>query len=188
MTRTPSARFPILGVILILLGAGLLMERLGYLHMGWGLLIAGGLMLLGIGIVFRALPRQGGGGVFGGTLLFLYGTLFLLSELRLVSQHGAVFLPATLLILGISFVMIFITDTREWGVLIPGGIFLFLAAAFMLANVDLLQAELVLHIVRVYWPVVLILIGLSLVLRRREHRMKMPAAAPLETPPPPPAE
>lgn len=186
MTRSPSARFPILGLILILLGAGLLMERFGYLHMGWGLLISGGLMILGLGLVIRALQHEGGGKIFGGTLLFLYGALFLLSELGLVSNHGAVFLPATLLILGISFVMIFVVDTREWGVLIPGGIFLFLGSAFMLANVDLLQAEAVMNVVRVYWPVLLILIGVSLVFRRRARRIEIHSAAPVEPPSQPP--
>ncbi len=166
MTKYKQVRFPILGIILVLIGTGLLLDRLGYVHFGWEKIIACGLMVYGAGLTLRAFFVEERGKVFFGTAAFLFGVLIFLSSLDLIVSSPHLFLPASLIIIGLSFIMIFVQDTKEWGVLIPGILLSGIGSVYIFVKLGHLGFYMITRIVEVYWPLLLIAIGLSLLLRR----------------------
>ncbi len=161
------ARFPIVGFLLILVGAALLLEKLDVMEFGWTRILWGAVSLLGATIVIRAFISDGRGKIFWGTILFLYGLLFLLRSLRLVEDDFEVFMPASVTILGFAFLMLFVFEPKDWHLLIPSFILLAFGGAFMLTEVGLIRRWELWESVGTWWPIILILVGLSLLFRRR---------------------
>ena len=62
--------------------------------------------------------------------------------------------------------MIFVQDTKEWGVLIPGILLSGIGSVYIFVKLGHLGFYMITRIVEVYWPLLLIAIGLSLLLRR----------------------
>ena len=160
-------RFPIFGLILLLVGIALLLERLDILAFGWGRILWSAVTLLGAGVVIRAFLDNSRGKVFWGTVLFLYGLLFLLRSLRLVENHWELFMPATMAILGFAFFMLFVFDPKDWHLLIPSVVLLAFGGAFMLSEAGYVRRWEMWDTVGRWWPVILILVGFSLILRRK---------------------
>lgn len=167
MKRQKTLRFPFFGIALILLGTGLLLDRLGYLNFGWDKIFSVGLMLFGAGLTWRAFMFDERGKVFFATMSFLFGLLLFLTSTHLVIDSPALVLPSVLLIIGFSFIMIFVLDTHEWGVLIPGIILTALGGTFMLSRLGYVQVREIIDAGEIYWPLLLILIGAGMLLRRR---------------------
>jgi hypothetical protein len=161
-------RFPVFGVILLLVGIALLLERLEILAFGWGRILWTAITLLGAGVVIRAFLENSRGKVFWGTVLFLFGLLFLLRSFRLVENQGELFLPAALTILGLAFFMLFVADPRDWHLLIPSAVLLAFGGTFMLTEVGYFHRWEVWETVGRWWPLVLILVGILLLVRRRK--------------------
>jgi hypothetical protein len=114
----------ILGTLLILLGGVLLLERLGYLH-GLSNFFWGAILLIGgafFTYVFFSDVRNSWWAVIPGfTLLGLSVDAFL----PVVSRDfgRAMFLAP----LGLSFLVVYLTDRARWWGIIPGGVLLTLA-------------------------------------------------------------
>jgi hypothetical protein len=160
------SRIPILGIILVLAGAGLLLDELHLLDFGWEKVLWLAVALLGALLTFRAFANNEQGRIFFGTVLFLFGVLFLLRSFDIVHRGAHVFWPAILVIIGMAFLMLYINNTREWALLFPAVLFVGLGAVFMLAELNYLCYWDVWDAVRQYWPVVLILIGMAMILER----------------------
>ncbi|MFZ5515684.1 MAG: LiaI-LiaF-like domain-containing protein [Candidatus Zhuqueibacterota bacterium] len=147
------------GVLLVVFGAILLVNRLTPYHFGWSEIYP--LVLLGFGVVLLSsvFAKKDKGAVFPGTILFLLGLFFFLRNFDIIDYyHISDVWPIFFIIFGLGFIAIFITKPSDWGVLIPAAIFLFLGAMFWLN----IRTELiwdVWYLVADYWPVVLILIG-----------------------------
>ena len=83
--------------------------------------------------------------------------------------RGHLIVPATFLILGISFLMMYINDVREWAYLIPSVILAGVGVVVLLADTEYLSGYEVYDILHTYWPVGLILVGIAIILRRRDR-------------------
>jgi len=161
-------RLPVFGILLLVVGVALLLEKLDVIEFGWSKILWAAVAVLGAAIVIRAFVQDGRARVFWGTILFLYGLFFLLRSLDLVEGHIAVFMPATFTILGFGFLMLFVSDTKDWHLLIPSVILLGFGGAFMLAEAGYLRRWEMWDTFRTWWPLILVLVGFSLILRRRK--------------------
>ena len=161
-------RLPVFGILLLVVGIALLLEKLDVIEFGWSKVLWAAVAVLGAAIVIRSFVQNGRGGIFWGTLLFLYGLFFLLRSLDLIESHVTVFMPASFTILGFGFLMLFVSDPKDWHLLIPSVILLGFGGAFMLAEAGYIHRWEMWDTFRTWWPLVLVLVGFSLILRRRK--------------------
>jgi hypothetical protein len=161
-------RLPVFGILLLVVGIALLLEKLDVIEFGWSRLLWAAVALLGAAIVIRAFVQDGRARIFWGTVLFLYGLLFFLRSLDLVEAHVAVFMPATFVILGFAFLMLFVSDPKDWHLLIPTVLLLGFGGAFMFAEVGFIRRWEMWDTFRTWWPLILVLVGISLVFRRKK--------------------
>jgi len=172
------------GVILIMVGTLLLLDRLGIFAFGWFRLYP--LLLLGIGLLFYGkLPRDRGA-VFPGTIFFLLGVFYVLRNYIFYRSYAFPYYfeehwPVYLIIVGLAFVAMYLFRPKDWGVLIPAGVLLFFGVMFFLNTYDYLGWH-SWRVVGRYWPVILIALGVMIVvnsLRRSEgQRAHIPGEGP----------
>ncbi|MBN2008450.1 hypothetical protein JW960_03790 [candidate division KSB1 bacterium] len=155
MTKNQRSIMP--GIILILIGAYLLLNQLDVINIYWSDVYPVVILVIGLSLVILSIRKQNHGAIFWGTIFTLIGVMFGLRNFGIMPYYYMDELwPAFLLIIGFAFVMLFVVNPRDWGVLIPGGILLFLGMIFLFRNLELYWAR---DILVTYWPLVLILIG-----------------------------
>jgi membrane-bound ClpP family serine protease len=147
------------GWILIAIGVGFLAMYLFDWEFDWSWI----LMVVGAIILGYAIFSKGHSGVFGGTFLLLLGLLFLLKHSGVLQESMEVLWPLILIILGVSFVMVFLFRPQEWGMLIPGGILLLIGLLFFLRNYHYISRRALFGVLQ-WWPLLLIIIGIRLIL------------------------
>lgn len=171
MDSTPqeqrSKGLSVLGILLIVLGVGLILNRLHVLHYGWHTILWISLAAVGLVSVIQAFITRRRGVVFWGSLLFFVSVAMVVRNLE-VLDFEAWDWPATLsLAAGLSFLMMYFYDPRRFGTLIPVILFGGYGVLYYLWWWDVIDWFNVRNYVHTYWPVLIILWGLSLILRRR---------------------
>ncbi len=160
----PSRHFSPLGLFLVLLGAGLLFVRVGVMHLRaadiwWATIGILGLTLLGTAVF----TGKRGGAFWGSVLLFLSTAVFLRKSDLLDPMPWD--WPATIaLVLGLSFLVLYFFDPRRVGLLVPAVIFGGLGTLYYLWWWDVMDWYQVRYYVQTYWPVLLILWGLGVLI------------------------
>jgi len=160
------------GIGLIVLGISMLLDRLDILGFGWHHVLWMLLAIFGLINAIEGFGKKKTGHVFGGTFLFLLGTYVLLWEIDVVELRSYWWLPATMLIVGFSLLMMFVCAPREWHLLVLSLTLIGVGAAMVLTEFGYLYRYDVVEVIRRYWPVGLIVFGLSLVLQRSFPRVK----------------
>jgi hypothetical protein len=154
------------GIVLIVLGLFMLLDRFDLIQFHFSSVIWPLMMLLGIMAVARGFNQNRRGKIFWGTTLFLYSLFFLLKSIDYFEIYGQTIFPATFLIFGIAFFMLYINNLKDWPFLIPTVLLTGIGGAFLLSEYGYLYRWDVIDVVRTYWPVILILTGLGLLFRR----------------------
>lgn len=172
------ARAQWFGIILILLGAILLLDRMNVLDLTFSQIFWPLVMLYGIWRVARGFSRNSQRRVFTGTLFFLYGLFFFIRTWDFVEFYHHTFLAATFLIFGIAFLMLYLNRLSEWIYLIPFTLLSGIGTAFLLTELGYLDRWEVWDLVRLYWPAALVLIGIAIMLRRRGGSQAQSSATP----------
>ena len=157
------------GIILVVVGAILLLDRFQVIDVDFGTVFWPLVMLFGLMGVARGFSQNRRGKIFWGTLWFLYALFFLLRSSDFVEVEGHMFFPASFLIIGIAFLMMYLNNFQDWFFLIPAGVFGGLGALFILANYDVISYWDLRESVHQYWPLALILFGFAIIMRRRNH-------------------
>jgi hypothetical protein len=153
------------GWILIAIGLFFLLQYI----LEWEFYWAAVLMVLGAVVFVHAAVTRNHRGVFPGTLLLLLGLFFLLMEVGVLEDSMEDLWPLILIILGVSFVMAFLFQPREWGHLIPGGILIVIGLLFFLWNYRFISWRTMDNIFH-WWPVILVILGVWLLSgRKRSH-------------------
>lgn len=153
------------GVVLILIGLVLLLRQLGVVDLRWRYLYPIVLLCLGILFLVSMFTKGDKGAIFPATVLLVLGLFFILRNFALFDfgfyfYEAREFWPIFPVAFGAGFVALFFFRENDWGVLLVGGILLFLGVVFFLREFgfyfwyDLLD----------YWPVILILVGLSIII------------------------
>lgn len=170
MSRRRSALIP--GFFLILLGAWLLAQNLGVPLPGWDkawpvVLVAVGLAFL---IQFFLGGREESGLVFTGLAATLLGAFFLAFTLGYIhwDQMGR-YWPVFVLIGSAAFFGQWLCRPAERGLLVPAFLALAVGGVALPITLRMVNAELAALVVK-FWPVVLILVGVVLLVSFLPHR------------------
>lgn len=166
--RERNVRFPnklvIIGVFFVLVGAVLLLWTAGSLHRFanlWPLLpLLVGLVLLYFR-VFRSGPDYY---VFLATSLMLAGVLFLLTNTAIPVELGRIW-PLFMTIIGVALLLYGLRKSGSSRVtfVVPGAAMALLSLIFLPFSLDLVTVEFA-SFVAVWWPVLLIVMGIALVM------------------------
>jgi membrane-bound ClpP family serine protease len=159
MSQTKPSLLP--GIILIIFGLLLLVHKLDIFYFDWHRTYPLVFMLIGVVLFISTVLYKHQSAAFWGTVFLLAGLFFFLRNYDFIEYYyiGEIW-PVFFIILGLAFVVLFLFKPQDWGVLIPGGIFLFLGTTFFLRNFHYWRAQ---EIIARYWPLVLILIGIGVI-------------------------
>lgn len=166
---TLKRQFSWFGAALVLFGAALLLHKLHFINVSFWNIFWGFLVLLGLSGVVQGFSKNRRGQVFWSSVGFLYGIFFLLRSIDRFDIGYDMFFPASFLIFGIAFFMMFLNNFHDWHLLIPSVFLCGIGTAFLLSELGYFYYWDVYDAVHRYWPVVIIAIGLALMLRRRPH-------------------
>jgi hypothetical protein len=172
IVQKPNRGVSIVGIVLIVFGVGLFLRRLEVLHYRWGVLFWAALAIAGFAAVVQAFISKRRGVVFWGSLLFFVSVSAVLSKLSLFG-YAPWDVPAIgSLALGFSFLILFLFDPRQFGVLVPTLLFGGYGVLYFLWWWDILDWYQMKHVLFTYWPVIIILWGLSLLFRRSPRNVQ----------------
>lgn len=165
------------GIALVIIGGALLLAKLNVLDVRFSTVFWGVVTVLGLVAATRGFASNFRWKIFWGTLCFLYGLFFFLRTSEVVDLRAHMFVPASFLIFGVAFLMMYMNDMKEWFFLIPAAVLGGAGALFVLADLDYVSYWDVYDTIHRYWPVVLILLGLAFIFRRRNsHQPENPAS------------
>ncbi len=162
-------KIPWFGVALIIFGIAILVQKLHIVELDFANVFWPVMMLLAVINVGRGFSQERRGRIFGGTVWFLYSLFFFLRSADFIDMRPHMFVPATFITLGIGFLMIYVNNFRDWFAVIPAIILGGTGAVFLLADYGYLYYWDVWYAIRLYWPIVLIALGVIVMLRRRPH-------------------
>ncbi len=163
-----SREFSVFGILLILIGVGLILSKLHLLNYSWKTIFWICMGLAGFASVIQAFITRRRGMVFWGSLLFFISVAMVSHRLALV-EFVPWDVPATIsLALGLSFLILFMYEPSRFGVLIPAILFCGYGTLYYLWWWDIIDWFEMKHYVYTYWPVIVILWGLSLIFKPKK--------------------
>ncbi len=168
MEKTQLSRIPILGIVLVILGIGLLLRQLHILKLDGSTFLLLGITCYGIAVVVRAFLLTVRKQIFFGSLCFYSGILLLLGKFNLIERTPYVYVPGFLIVFGLAFLSLFIFNFKDYHLLVPAAVFIVLGGAFMMTEIGYWYASDVKEAIGMYWPVALILFGGLMLLKRKE--------------------
>ena len=166
MDKQQMFRIPILGIVLIVLGAGLLLRQLHIIRIDGATFLLFGLIAYGGAMIIRSFTMDLRQSLFFGSLCFYAGVLLVLGKYRVIENSPYIYVPGFLIVFGLAFLMLFLFNFRDFHLLVPAVIFIGLGSAFMMTEVGYWYVSDVKDVIRKYWPVALILFGGLILLRR----------------------
>ncbi|MBI4809915.1 MAG: hypothetical protein HY800_00385 [Ignavibacteriales bacterium] len=164
------------GIALIVIGAAMLLDQLDVLNIDFSTIFWPLLMLIGIVTVGRGFTENRRAKIYWGTVLFLYSLFFLLKSIDYFEIYAHTFFPASFLIFGIAFFMMYLNNFKDWPLLIPAIVLSGIGSIFILTEYGFFYRWDVWDAVRTYWPVILILFGLAILLKRYNTKSDTPAS------------
>jgi hypothetical protein len=162
-----SSQSRVFGILLIALGAMLLLDRLEVVSFGWGRIFWMFIGLWGALLAAQGFTLKRRGRIFWGSLLFFLGIFFTLDAWDLIWLTDELGFGGVSLALGLAFVMVYVVEPRNFGVLVPAMLFVGFGVAMILVELNYLDWWEVRRVIRTYWPLVLILWGAAMLVKRR---------------------
>ena len=150
------------GVILIAIGGILLLKSFDIFYLKWDTI--GSVILIFFGayqLGAWALNRKNYGLLFPGTIMLIYGLVFLLcswNSWNLLSDLWPVFILAP----GVAFLLMYFFGNKETGLLVTAIIMLGIGFIFLSQNFFYYN----------FWPVIIIVIGILLIWKGKKDRIK----------------
>ncbi|MCI0512732.1 DUF5668 domain-containing protein [candidate division KSB1 bacterium] len=153
----------LVGVFLIAIGTILLITNISDFTLGWSYLGPIILMLIGVLFFSSIRSRRQSGAIFPGTIFFLTGLAFFLTNFDAAYDFIQNIEPPTfiVLVIGIAFLALYLCRLNEVGLLIPTGIFLTLGLLLLFNDFYRIDWDWVHRL----WPLIPILIGVGIVMR-----------------------
>ncbi len=157
----------VFGILLIALGAVLLLDRLDVLFVRWDSVawIVGA--CLGGYLVVDGFVRKRGARIYWGSVLFFFCVYWVLAEWNVVYHHNFYVTPVILLSFGLSFFLLYASSPREFGLLIPAVLLSGAGTVMILWWWEYVEWYEVRHALNTYWPLLFVIWGVSLLLKRR---------------------
>jgi hypothetical protein len=167
VTQKKSSGIPVFGIFLILLGVGLFLNKIHLMDHGWKTIFWICLGLVGLATVIHAFISRRQNRVFWGSLLFFVSSAMVAHRMIVFDSAPWDFPAVFSLALGLSFLVQFVYDPRRFGVLIPALLFGGYGAFYYLWWFDIIDWFDMKHYLYTYWPVLVILWGLSLIFQKK---------------------
>jgi hypothetical protein len=170
MDRSNSLTFnraTVIGVGLIILGAVLLLNKIGVMYFSWKRILWLFGMIAGGGLVVQGFVRHQRGKVFWGSFLFFVSLYYTLWTWWIIDHDYLLWLPSMSIAFGLSFLVLFAYEPKNVTELIPASIFVGMGMIGILWWWEYLEWFEVEDAVRTYWPLLLVALGLALMFRRR---------------------
>jgi len=140
----------------------LLVHELNIIPLRWNEFYPIILLLIGSILLIQGIMKKTGGALFWGINLFGAGVFYSLRNYDVIPYYT---IPNTWpifsIILGLAFVSLFILNRKDWGVLIPGGLFLVIGLNYFLDYFNYWRLQ---TILQTYWPIALIVAGVIIIL------------------------
>ena len=165
LNREP--RVLIVGSLFIIVGAALLLDRLDLLSFRWDKLFWVAAFVTGGYLATEGFVRRKKGRVFWGSLLFFFSCYQVLIRFGIIDRYDFFTLSALFLSFGFSFLTLFAFEPREFALLIPASLLCGAGVISILWWWELIEWYEIRYVMRTYWPVLFILVGLSIMFRRR---------------------
>jgi LiaF transmembrane domain len=162
-----SPKFPLFGILLILVGSVLLLDRTGVISLGWHAVFWGLVMLLGAYKITWGFSNPAHEGIFWGTIFFCVGGYNFLNELDLLEFSPSMLMPLLVLVIGTGIFLNYLRHLQDWHLLVPALFFMGLGTAMILSELGTVGRWEVLGVVKTYWPVALVFFGTALLLNRK---------------------
>lgn len=160
-------RIPVLGIILVVVGIGLLLKQMHVLSVDGATVLIAGVTVYGGVMTVRAFLSGVRQGLFFGGLCFYGGVLLGMGHWGIIESSPYTYVPGFLTVFGLAFLMLFVHNVRDFHLLVPAAVFIGLGAAFMLTEAGYWYVSDVKDVIAMYWPAALIVFGGLLLLRRR---------------------
>jgi uncharacterized membrane protein HdeD (DUF308 family) len=167
VTRQRIKGFSVFGIFLILMGAGLLLNRFHLIPYDGHVIIWIALACVGIFAVVQAFINKRRGAVFFGSLIFFVSVAEIIHRFRWIQYGPWDWMAVFSLALGLAFVMLFLYEPRRFGSLVPALFFIGYGVLYFLWWWDYIDWFDMQYYLRTYWPVLLVLWGISLLFRKR---------------------
>jgi len=167
LNREP--RILIIGSLFIILGAALLLDRLDVMAFRWDKLFWIAATITGMFLTGDGLVRRKRGKTFWGSLLLFFSLFQTLTRFGAIERYGFYTLPALFIAFGIAFFLLYMLEPREVTLLIPALLLCGAGTVSLLWWWEIVDLYEVRSAVRTYWPLALVAIGLSIMVRRRSH-------------------
>ncbi|MHB1049887.1 MAG: LiaI-LiaF-like domain-containing protein [Bacteroidota bacterium] len=162
-------RIPIFGIIVVTFGVVLLLRQIRLISVDGYSIVLFGLLVYGGAMIIRSYTLNVRQSLYFGSLCFYSALVLLLGKYGVIEQTPFVYVPAFLIVFGLSFVMLYIFNMRDFHLLVPSAIFIGLGIAFMLTEVGYWYVGDVKEAISMYWPVALIVFGGLMLVRKKQR-------------------
>ncbi len=163
------SQITIFTLLLLFAAASVFLNIFGILEIDSTTFFGYGLIFYGVASVYTSFGEKNKVIIFIGSAAFLAGIVISLQGHFDFIRPLNIFIPSSILIAGISLFIVFIDDTSNKTVLLAALILLITGIIFILAARNVQPAvfgESVLKIIEVYWPVLLVISGITIILKR----------------------
>lgn len=176
--RTREPRVIVIGSLLILIGSILLLDRLDLFYFRWDRVVWLLAAFFGGFFVVDGFMRKRRGRVFWGGFLFSVSVFYTLLHWGIIDRYDFYNLPAFLISMGLAFVMLYAYEPREVMLFVPAILFLGTGTAMILWWWEVVDWWDIRYAVRTYWPLLLVVWGAAIILKRRPPVAKVEAGPP----------
>jgi len=162
-----QSKLSIIGVLLIAFGSVLLLDRLDVIYFGWDRIIWMFAGIYGAILAVDGFTNKRRGKIFWGSLLFFASIVFSLYVWDVIWWMDYYWPSSLSLALGLAFLMLYLIEPKNIGVLVPAVLFCGFGGLMLLVEYYYIDWWDVRRVIRDYWPVALILWGIAILIRRR---------------------
>lgn len=163
--REPRAL--ILGSLFVILGASLLLDRLDVVLVRWDKFFWIAVTATGGFLVADGYTHARRGRIYWGSVMLFFGAYQTLLRFDVLERYGIHTVPTLFIVFGLAFLLLYLRFPSEWPLLIPFFILTGSGVTFLLWWWEFVEWYEIRMFIRTWWPVLLILIGLSMLFRRR---------------------
>ncbi|MBN1300158.1 MAG: hypothetical protein JW995_02995 [Melioribacteraceae bacterium] len=156
---------------LIILGLLNILSETGVLNFELNTLIIHLFLFYGLIIVMTTIGRNSRGLLFIGAQIFIAGIAMLMTEKFEILNSVKILFPSVLFSFGAGFVMLYIDNPKEKTFLIIASLLMLISifAMLFLSNSGIiLSAGRVINILLAFWPVILSMMGITLLVNKNE--------------------
>lgn len=165
--RFLNSSVSVVGILFVVIGTLLLLNKLSILPFQWSYVLWGGIGLYGLGVAVLAFPQQRGSAVFWGSFLFFISVGMIVHKIWSIEDAPKNYLAILSLASGFSFLMLYFLNLRRFSMLFMALLTGSFGVLYYLWQFELLEWSDVRTIIQTYWPVLLILWGISFLVPRK---------------------